>query len=171
MLNQKQATVNAIMSTFEARGFEYELNGPTPVSEALTSEDKATIRKTLFTQFRDGEISYKAEFQWKVDDDAELNKYVSGLLNNWIRKEKTFNSGNVYQAKNPGSRAHASDEQMRELKKLFTQVSASGDEEAINEVKAAIETRKSEIRPAKATAVINVEALPEALRHLVPSND
>lgn len=171
MKNQKEATVQAILSTLEARDYSYELNGPTPISEVLTDTDKATVRDTLFTMFRDKEVSYKAEFQAKVDDDKELKKYISGLLNNWIRKNKEFNCGQAYVAKNPGSRAHASDEQMRELKKLFTQVTASGDTEAIDEVKAAIELRKSEIKPKASAKPINVDALPEHLRSLVPSND
>jgi len=166
-MNQKEATISTILSVFEDRGYSYELSGPTAVSEVLTDADKATVRETLFTMFRDGDVSYKPEFQAKVDNDAELKKYISGLLNNWIRKEKTFNSGQSYVAKNPGSRAHSSDEQMKELKKLFTQVSAEGDEDTIAQVTAAIEARKAEIKPKAAIKPINVEVLPEALRHLV----
>lgn len=170
-MNQRQATVKAIVDTLEARGTEYELNGSTPISEVLTSEDKATVRKTLFTMFRDGDANFKDEATAsKYEADAELNKYVSGLLNNWIRKAKEFNCGQGYVAKNPGSRAHASDVQMRELKKLLVQYSATNDEEAVTEIKAAIELRKSEIKPKSVAKPINVDALPEALRHLVPSN-
>ena len=170
-MNQRQATVTAILATLQARDFEYELNGSTAVSEVLTDTDKASIRETLFSQFRDGTISYKETFQSKVDDDSYLKKYISGLLNNWIRKAKEFNSGAAYVAKNPGSRAHSSDEQMRELKKLFTQVTTAGDEEAIESVKAAIEQRKSEIKPKSAAMPINVEALPEHLRDFVQSSN
>ena len=166
-MNQREATVQTILNTLEARGYSYELNGDTTISEVLTDADKSTIRETLFTMFRDGEITYKPEFEAKVQDDSELKKYISGLLNNWVRKAKEFNSGAQYVAKNPGSRAHSSDEQMKELKKLFAQVSASGDADTIAEVQAAIEQRKSEIKPKAAFKPINVDALPEALRHLV----
>lgn len=170
-MNQREATVAAIIATFKAREFEYTLSGDIAVSEVLTDSDKATIRTLLFNQFRNGEISFKTEFQSKVDDDAELKKYVSGLLNNWIRKAKEFNSGNAYVAKNPGSRAHSQDSQMKELKKLYIQVKASDDEEAISEVEAAIELRKSEIKPKSIAKPINVDALPEHLRGLVTVND
>jgi len=166
MLNQRQATVQAILSTLEARGFEYELNGPTPISEVLTDSDKEQVRSTLFEQFRSGEISYKETFQAKVDDDAELKKYISGLVNNWIRKAKEFNSGNAYVIKNPGSRAHSSDPQLKELMKLMKQVQTTNDEEAISQVQEAITARKAEIKP-KQEVSINVEALPEHLKHLV----
>lgn len=171
MMNQRTATVQAILNTLEARGFEYELNGSTPVSEVLTDADKKSIRETLFTQFRDGEVTVSESFaETKLNDDSELKKYISGLVNNWIRKAKEFNSGNAYVTKNPGSRAHSSDEQIRELKKLYTQVKASGDTDAIAEVEAAIEQRKSEIKPKSQAKPINVDALPENLRHLVSSN-
>lgn len=171
-MNQRQATVQAILNTLETRGFEYELNGETPVSDVLTDADKKTIRDTLFTQFRDGDITVSESFaETKLNDDSELKKYISGLVNNWIRKAKEFNNGQAYVTKNPGSRAHSSDEQMRELKKLYTQVKAAGDTDAIAEVEAAIEKRKSEIKPKSAFKPINVDALPEHLRSLVPSQD
>jgi len=171
MLNQRTATVQAILGVLAARDFEYELNGSTPISEVLTDADKKTVREQLFNMFREGEVSYKSEFQVKVDDDAELKKYISGLTNNWIRKAKEFNGGNGYVTKNPGSRAHSSDEPMRELKKLLVQVTATGDADAIAEVKSAIETRKGEIKPKSAAKPINVDALPENLRHLVQTQD
>lgn len=169
MMNQREATVHAIMSTLEARGFEYELNGPTPISEVLTDPDKATVRGILFDQFRNGEVIFKAEFQSKVDSDSELKKYISGLTNNWIRKYKPFNSGIAYVAKNPGSRAGSGDEQMRELKKLLSQVKATNNADAITEVEAAITARYAEIKPASVTKPINVDALPDSLKHLVQS--
>lgn len=171
MLNQKEATVQAILGTLEARGVNYEMGGETTISEVLTDADKATVRATLFDQFRDGSIQYKPDFQEKVDDDAELKKYISGLVNNWIRKHKPFNNGQAYVTKNPGSRAHSSDEQMRELKKLLIQVKAEGDADTISEVEAAIEARKAEIKPAPKSKPINIDALPEHLRSLVPSSN
>ncbi len=170
-MNQKEATVKAILDTLSARDIEYEMGGDVRVSEVLNDVDKKEIRAILFSGFRSGDISFKPEFQWKVDSDVELNKYISGLLNNWVRKFKDFNCGEVYVAKNPGSRAHSSDEPMRELKKLMTQVAIEGDPEAIAEVKEAIELRKTQIKPKSAIKPINVDALPENLRHLVQTQD
>lgn len=171
-MNQRTATVQAILGVLSARGVDYELNGSTTVSEVLTDADKKAVREQLFTQFRDGEISVSDQFaETKLNDDAELKKYISGLLNNWIRKAKEFNSGQAYVTKNPGSRAGSQDEQMRELKKLLSQVKAIGDEDAISEVNEAIAARAAEIKPKSQSKPINVDALPENLRHLVPSGN
>ena len=126
-----------------------------------------TLFRSLFTMFRNGDVTYKAEFQTKVDDDSELKKYISGLVNNWIRKNKEFNCGNAYVAKNPGSRQYVKDEQLKELGKLMQQVTASGDPESIQAVGKAIADRKAEIAAEKAKDIsINADALPEHLKHL-----
>lgn len=170
-MNQRTATVQAILSTLSARGCDYELNGQTTISEVLTDNDKKEVRDLLFNQFRSGEISVSETFaETKLNDDSELKKYISGLVNNWIRKAKEFNAGEAYITKNPGSRAGSGDEQMRELKKLLIQVRTSGDTGVIAEVEAAIERRRTEIKPVSVMKPINIDALPENLRHLVSSN-
>ena len=160
-MNQRQATVNAMLSVLKDRGVEYEVNGDTPISEVLTPDDKSKVREILFTMFREGKITYKPEFQAKVDDDKELKSYVGGLLNNWIRKAKELNCGEVYKAKNPGSRAGSGDEQVREMKKLL-QVTADADAKAA--IQAAIDARLAEIKAEKNTVEVNLDAIPEALR-------
>jgi len=165
-MNQKQATVSTILAVLSERDVEYELNGDVTIAEVLTDTDKATVRTTLFDMFRAGSVTYKSEFQPKVDDDAELKKYISGLVNNWIRKEKSFNCGQAYVAKNPGSRAHSGDEQLKELKKLSAQ--CIGDDEAMALITDAIVARQAEIAKDNAkTVTINADALPDSLKHLV----
>ena len=145
-VNQRTATVNTLLSVLNDRGVDYQLNGETPISEVLTDSDKAKTREILFTQFRNGSIEYKESFQAKVNDDSELKKYISGLVNNWIRKAKELNSGQAYKTKNPGSRAGSGDEQVREMKKLL-QVTA--DEEAKAAIQAAIDERVAKLKAEK----------------------
>lgn len=164
-MNQKEATVSTILAVLATREIEYEIGGEVRVSEILTDTDKATVRGELFNMFRDGEVSFKAEFQSKVDDDSELKKYISGLVNNWVRKEKGFNCNEVYKAKNPGSRKHSGDEQLKALKQLSND--HQGDIEVQAEIQEAIDKRKNEIEAEKPSAKIDVEALPEHLKHLV----
>lgn len=166
MLNQKQATCGALIQVLADRGVDYEINGPTPISEVLNDKDKQTVRDQLFQQFREGEVSMSDKFRdEKLNDDSELKKYISGLVNNWIRKNKEFNCGQVYQIKNPGSRAHVGDEQLKELMKLATQIGTGND--GYEDVMQAIKQRKDEIAASKAKDVtINVDALPEHLQHL-----
>ena len=163
-VNQRSATVNTILSVLSERGVEYELNGPTPISEVLTDSDKAKVRELLFTAFRSGQVEYKASFQAKVNDDSELKKYISGLVNNWIRKAKEFNSGNTYQAKNPGSRAGSQDSKVKEMRKLL-QVTADPQAKAI--IQQAIDERVAELKAAKNEVEIDINQLPEHLRSLL----
>lgn len=158
-MNQRDATCNCILSVLSDRGVEYEQSGPTPISSVLTAEDKATVRAILFTQFRAGKIDYKNALP---TDDKVLSNYISGLVNNWIRKAPEFNCDVTYQAKNPGSRAGSGDEQIKEMKKLL---SVTTDPEAKLAIAEAIAERQAIIKPT--TVTIDVSKLPEHLRALV----
>lgn len=164
-VSQKQAVRNAIFSVLEDAGKTYELNGPVAIGEVFNSDHKASAREILFAGFKAGEVEYKESFQAKVDDDKELKKYVSGLLNNWMRKDKEFNCGEIYKAKNPGSRAGSSDPQVKEMRKLLK---VTTDETAKAAITEALNARIASIKPEK-SVTIDASALPESLRHLVPS--
>lgn len=161
-VNQKKATINTLLAVLSDRGEEYTPNSDYPISEVLTDSDKAKTRDILFTMFKQGEIEYKESFQHKVDDDAKLKSYVSGLVNNWVRKAKELNCGESYVPKNPGSRAGSQDEMIKELRKAM-KVCAESDKPKFQE---AIDARLAEIKP-EAKVEINVDALPEHLRGLV----
>lgn len=164
MMNQKQATINAILSVLRDRGVDYELNGDTPVSEVITPADRAKTRDMLFTAFRAGDVSYKESFQPKLDDDSELKKYVGGLTNNWIRKAKELNCNQAYTPKNPGSRAGSTDPQVKEMRKLLK---VTQDSEARDAIKEAITTRLGEIRSSKMKVEVDMSVIPEELRALL----
>ena len=157
--SQKQAVTNAVLSILPS----YELGGEEIANDVMSAAQKSEAREILFNGFRANEISYKDEFATKVQDDVILKKYVSGLLNNWLRKNPEFNNGIKYEAKNPGSRAGSGDAQVRELKKLLKQVKWTESE---SDVQTAFDNRIAEIKPTQ-TITINVDALPESLRHLV----
>lgn len=165
-LTQRKATCDALIAVLAERGVEYQLNGPTPICDVLTDKDKADVREYLFAMFRNDEVGMSDKFrEEKLNDDSELKKYISGLVNNWIRKAKEFNSGNQYVIKNPGSRAHVGDEQLKELMKLATQIGTGN--EGHEDVMQAIKQRKDEIAAEKGKTVeIKIDALPEHLRHL-----
>ena len=160
-VNQRTATVNTILSVLRDRGVEYELNCDTPISKVLTASDKEKVRDILFTMFREGEVEYKDSFQAKVNDDSELKKYISGLVNNWIRKTKEFNCGETYKAKNPGSRAGSQDPQIKEMRKLL---GVTTDPKAKDAIQAAIDEKLAEVQASKQKVEINVDALPAHLR-------
>jgi hypothetical protein len=125
---------------------------------------KQQVREILFTSFRNGQVEYKSSFQSKVDDDSELKKYISGLVNNWIRKAKEFNSGQTYKAKNPGSRAGSQDPEVKEMRKLL---SVTTDPEARTLIQEAINSKIAELKAEKNQVEIDISNLPEHLKHLV----
>jgi hypothetical protein len=159
MQSQKDAVVKSVMSVVE----EYTLNQESPLSEVITKDQKDRVKAILFNGFRNGDIELSTEAAAKYRADAELKKYVSGLLDNWIRKYPGFNAGQSYVTKNPGSRSGSGDAQVKALKALLKTVT---DNEVRAQVEQAINDRLAEIKP-ETKITIDVEALPENLRHLV----
>ena len=163
-VNQRTGVVNSILSVLSERGVESEMNGEVCINEVLNDSDKIKVRSILFSMFRENKIEFKSSFQSKVDDDSELKKYVSGLVNNWIRKCKEFNNGQVYQPKNPGSRMGSQDGKIKEMKKLL---SITSDERSRVLIQQTIDNRIQELKSEKNVVEINVNNLPESLRHLI----
>ena len=167
MIGQKQAVCQALMSVLNDRGVSYELGGKIVLGTILTDEDKKTVKDQLCAGFHAGEISMSAEAQAKyVGNEVEMRKYVNGLLNNWVRKEPTFNAmfnGGKYEHKNPGSRTGQSDETIKNLRLLLKQQT---DPTIKAEIEQAIAERIAEIKP-ESVVTVNVEAIPEHLRKFV----
>lgn len=159
MVSQKDAVTHVVMSVFP----NYQLGGEVVLSDIMTTEQKNTIKERLVAGFRSGQIQMSAEASDKYAYDSELKKYVSGLLDNWIRKNPQFNNGQTYSTKNPGSRSGSGDAQIKALKALLKTVT---DSETKNQVQQAIDARLTELKP-ESKVEINVDALPEHLRHLV----
>jgi hypothetical protein len=159
-VNQRNATVKAVLSVLSERGVGYELNGEVTMSEVFTSGDKEKVIGILCEGFESGMIDMSEQARGKyIGNGSELRKYVVGLINNWVRKAPEFNHGGKYIPTQPGSRS--SDETLKALRTLAKTVS---DPVVLNEINEAIRERTEELKP---TAEINVSALPEHLRHLV----
>lgn len=56
------------------------------LKDLVTKEVRKAVRPRLFSAIRAGEIRLK-----KPMDDSKLKKYCSGLINNWLKKDKRFN--------------------------------------------------------------------------------
>ena len=160
-VNQKTATVNAILSVLKEHGVNYELNGSIPVSEVLTDTMTNKTKEILFAMFRSGNVEYSIEFKSKVDSDSELKKYINGLINNWVRRAREFNCGIKHEAKNPGSRAGSTDEKVKEMKKLL---SITTDPTAKAMIQAAIDQRVAEVKAEKNQVEIDYSVIPAELR-------
>ena len=122
----------------------------------LSKEDLEAVHSKVFLAFASGQCVHS-----KNPNEAQLLKYIPGLVNNWLRKDPRLNGNTKYVAKNPGSRSGSGDECIKAMKSLL---SITTDPEARVQIQTAIDARLAEIKP---KPEIKVDALPESLRHLV----
>ena len=133
-VNQKDGVFNAVSEVVQV------IDGEAVV---LTKDHKSTLIGMLATALEEGAIEVKEAKRAKMTEAKHYREYASNILNNWTRKDPRLNGGVKYQPKNPGSRAGAGDDQVRELKKLKSTLS---DAEQIAKVDEAIEQRLAELK-------------------------
>lgn len=136
MMKQKDAVYQAVVSV---TGFSGE-----GVCEP-TREQKQVIHSILIEGFKNGEIELSRTYT-----DQEMRNYVTGLLNNWLRKDERLNGGGKYVPKNPGSRAGTGDAQLKALRALLSTLTDPADRA---EVQKHIDARVAEISKASAPTV------------------
>ncbi len=147
IMSQGEAVFQAVNEVLEGC-----IEGAVDLSDSQT---EAVYAKVLLA-FQEGRTVHS-----KNPDEATLRKYIPGLVNNWLRKDTRLNGGTKYTTKNPGSRAGSGDETVRTMKALL---SITEDEAARATIQAEIDRRVASLRP---VTKINVDLLPESLRHLV----
>ena len=145
-ITQGEAVFQAVTSTMGEQDGAYQ-----PTKAQLEQ-----IHETVLGFFQVGECVHS-----KNPSEAELRKYIPGLVNNWLRKDTRLNGGTKYVAKRPGSRSGSGDESVKAMRTLLSMTSDPSAKQAIQQE---IDKRIAELRPAP---TVNVDALPEALRHLV----
>lgn len=126
----------------------------------LDRDERKTVIAMLVASTNAGEIDVKSP-KARLD----LPDYWNGCLSNWLRKDTRLNGGSAYVTKNPGSRAGAGDKQLKALKGLLAKVKGT-ENEAV--VQGHIKTRETELAALKAkTVTIDIDQIPEELRHLI----
>jgi hypothetical protein len=131
----------------------------------LTKDQRNTVISFVVEGIIGGSVDFSAEAKAKYDTAAKVKSYTTGMVSNHLRKDKRLNGNTKYEIKNPGSRAGTGDQQLKAMKALRSTLT---DADQLAEIDLAIEARQAEIKTSKTKAVeINVEALPESLRHLV----
>lgn len=160
--SQKQAVVNSILSVIKERtGDDYVMGGEVKMSDIFTKDDHNKVREMIIAGFIAGEVNISDDARAKHTDNNFVT-YTNGLIKNWVKKNPDFNSGEKYTPANPGSRAGQGDETVRALRSLLK---TNLDDEVRIEVDQALKDRLEEIAP-KNVVTINVDALPEHLKHL-----
>lgn len=163
-LNQRQSVYLATMNVLADNSINFD-DGQTPTAAELVTKDMRHSIMSIVTQsIISSETEFSAEATAKHDTEAKVHGYVSGLVNNWFRKDSRLNGNTKYVTKSPGSRQGAGDEQLKALKAL--RATKSEDAEALQVIDAAIETRKSELGKSKVVTMTaeQVEALPASVR-------
>lgn len=160
-MSQKECVFAAVTAFLEENDRMHELDSAQGLQ--LSKTDKQTIVGMVCAARSVMELS--AEADAKFDTPQKFKTYTIGLVNNWLRKDTRLNGGEKYVTKNPGSRAGTGDQTIKALRALKSTLT---DADQIKLVDEEIAKRVKEIEAEKAKSVtINVEALPEAFRHLV----
>ncbi len=148
MMNQRDAVFAAVCSV---------LGGVPQGQVELKGEQKKAVHEAVVVGFLTGQIELKGDRspEW-------IAKYVPGLVNNWVRKDKRLNGNTEYVAKNPGSRSGAGDEMLKNLRALLA---VNPDPKARKEIQSAIDKRMEELKPKLS---IDINNLPEHLRQFAP---
>lgn len=163
-LNQRESVYVATLNVLADAGVNFD-DGQSPTATELVSKDmRKSIMSIVTTSIMSGETDMSTEGRAKYDTEDKMRSYVSGLVNNWFRKDPRLNGSTKYTAKNPGSRAGAGDEQLKALKAL--RATKTDDAEALAVIDQAIEARKAELGKAKVVELTaeQIEALPESVR-------
>lgn len=95
-MNQKEAVFLVIKDI--KRG---EVDTDKPV--VLNKQEKQMAAQKLFEGFKKHKIAYNHE----MPSDDKLLLYISGLVSNWLRKDKRLNGQRNYVPRRPGSRTNA----------------------------------------------------------------
>ena len=127
----------------------------------LTSSQKGDVIGIMVNLFTQGRVEIKSD-----KERGDPKKYFTGSVNNYLRKSPEFNGGNKYEpATKKGPRKS---KEVQELEKLYAAVCLGNDTEVQDAVKLELDLAL-EVDAAKKnkTEAIDVNHIPESLRHLV----
>lgn len=134
----------------------------------LNKDQRGKVIELVTDSILEGSTEFSAEAKAKYATRDDVKGYVNGMVSNWLRKDLRLNGGTKYETKNPGSGAGRGDAVLKNLKALRTTLSDKDHIEAVDEE---IAKRTAELTEAKAkTVTINVDKIPEALRHLIKAS-
>lgn len=156
-MKQNDAVFQAVCSVLDSKSFDSAV--------VLSKEQRDSVVSIVTEGLMSGAVDFSNEAKAKYDTEAKVKSYTTGMVSNHLRKDKRLNGNTKYEIKNPGSRAGSGDDQLKALKTLRSTIT---DEATLAEIDEAIASRAAEIQASKQkTVVINPDAIPEHLRHLL----
>ena len=154
-MKQREAVFNAVKNVMGEQDGAYD----------PSKEQRAQIINIVTEGILANEVDFSDQAKAKYDTPEKVKSYTSGMVSNWLRKDKRLNGGETYKPKNPGSRTGSQDEEVKNLKALLKSGTLDSDGEQI--VQARLDERIKEIKAEKSKVEINFDALdPELLASL-----
>lgn len=89
-LSQREAVYLAVMGCFEKSGVKFTSG---KAADLLNPEMRKQITDTICADFKAGKVALREtpNNKEKLGDDKSLRVYVTGLINNWLRRDKRLN--------------------------------------------------------------------------------
>ena len=157
MKNQKEAVFSAVCSVLDQDSFDEAVE--------LSSTQRASVIQIVTEGFLSGRVEFSDSAKAKYDTESKIKTYTSGLVSNWLRKDKRLNGNVQYQTGNPGSRVRSSDPILKNLK-LFK--STLTEPEHIEAVDQEIEKRMEQIQAERVKKVdVDFSLIPAELQDLI----
>ncbi|NVM34005.1 MAG: hypothetical protein HWN81_00315 [Candidatus Lokiarchaeota archaeon] len=160
VINQRQAVVNAVKNVL---GDSFTPNS-TKVKEVLTIDQLKEVRNVVLKGILQGNVAYGKP----TTDTKEVDRYVSGMVANYLRKAKELNGGTKYTPTKTGAKR---DTTLLNLNRLLSNYTEGTDE--YDEVKEAITARQQELKGIKASKTkvsknaVDISVLPEELANII----
>jgi hypothetical protein len=148
-MRQKDAVFETVTSVTGFNGGKLE----------MSKDQRDRVVDILVGKFNDGQVELSSP-------QADIKKYVIGLVNNWVRKDPRFNDGAKYETKNPGSRSGLSDPVVKNLRALM-RLSTTSDQDRVL-IQAEIDKRVTSAKKTKETTIaVNAELIPDEFKHMI----
>lgn len=149
-LSQKDAVFSAIQTHFGTTGRSF-VEGE---RVELSRDERAAVTEIIVNGINSGDVAFSADAAEKHNSPEKLRSYVTGMIGNWLTKDKRLNGGEKYSPKNPGSRVGQGDEVLKNLKAFRSTLS---DPDQLAAVDLEIENRKKAIASEKNTKKVSVD--------------
>lgn len=149
-MQQNDAVFSAVCSVFGVDSFDSAV--------VLSKKQNNQVVEMVTEGIINGEVDFSENAREKHNTRPLVRKYVVGMVNNHLRKDKRLNGNKVYVAKNPGSRTGTGDPILKSLKALLAICPAENQAD----IQAEIDLRLEALKPAKPE--IDWSLIPESLR-------
>lgn len=127
------------------------IGGEPTAAVSLTDAQKDEAASKIADGLNDGSIEFSDSAKANYDTPAAVKTYARGALNNSLRRDKRLTGGAKYVPVAKGPRL-PKDEQLTALTNLKKKLEAEGDQDNLNSVEQAIESKKAELAAAKPKA-------------------